>query len=74
MSGIGSQHNKFDTCYGCPDRSADPNCHDTCRGYLYRQAEGERQNEQRRESYEYFDYRDGVITKAQRNAKRKKRK
>lgn len=44
MSGIGSGHNKFKSCKGCPDRRAAPNCHTTCRGYLYRQ---ERQKEVR---------------------------
>lgn len=56
MSGIGCQHNKFDTCYGCPDRCVEPNCHDTCRGYLYRVAEGERHNKERRKSFEYHGY------------------
>lgn len=37
MSGIGNGHNKFKTCKGCPDRTAAPNCHTTCRGYIYRQ-------------------------------------
>lgn len=36
MSGIGAGHNKFESCKGCPDRSVEPNCHTTCKGYLYR--------------------------------------
>lgn len=38
MSGISPNHpNKFETCYGCPDRTIEPiNCHSTCRGYLFR--------------------------------------
>ena len=63
MSGIGCQHNKFDTCYGCPDRSADPNCHDTCRGYLYRQAEGEKLKKERCKDFDYYEYRDDVMRK-----------
>ncbi len=37
MSGIGSGHNKFHTCKGCPDRTVEPNCHKTCEGYIFRQ-------------------------------------
>ena len=41
MSGIGAGHDKFKTCKGCPDRCADPNCHDVCKGYKYRQKKTE---------------------------------
>lgn len=27
MSGTGAGHNKFHTCYGCPDRTVEPSCH-----------------------------------------------
>lgn len=37
MSGIGSGHNKFHTCKGCPDRTVEPNCHEACEGYIFRQ-------------------------------------
>ena len=36
MSGMGAGHNKFVSCKHCPDRCADPNCHETCEGYKYR--------------------------------------
>lgn len=63
MSGIGSQHNKFNTCYGCPDRTAEPNCHETCRGYLYRQAEGEKQKKERHKDFQYYEYREELMKK-----------
>lgn len=28
---------KTKSCKGCPDRSAEPNCHTDCEGYLVRQ-------------------------------------
>lgn len=39
MSGISPIHpNKFKTCLGCEHRTIEPvNCHDVCKGYLYRQ-------------------------------------
>lgn len=64
MSGIGSQHNKFDTCYGCPDRTIEPNCHDTCRGYLYRQAENNKRNEERCKDFKYYEYKEDAIRKS----------
>lgn len=63
MSGIGYEHNKFHTCYGCPDRSIEPNCHATCRGYIYRQEEIERRSKERRKNFDYYQYKDDVMTK-----------
>ena len=63
MSGTGYEHNKFRTCYGCPDRTVEPNCHDTCRGYIYRHAEGERLKEERRKDFDYYGYRDSLMKK-----------
>lgn len=63
MTGIGGVHNKFHTCKDCPDRAVEPNCHDTCRGYLYRQAQGLKINEERRKGFEYYDYRDDLMRK-----------
>ena len=53
MSGIGYQYNKFHSCSGCPDRTIEPNCHATCSGYLYRQAEWAKANKQRLKESEY---------------------
>ena len=36
MSGISQDHNKFISCKNCPHRTAEPNCHTTCEGYLHR--------------------------------------
>ena len=63
MSGIGYEHNKFDSCYGCPDRTIDPNCHDTCEGNLYRVAEREKEKKERRKDFDYYQYKDDVMTK-----------
>ena len=53
MSGIGYERNKFHTCKDCPDRSVEPNCHTTCKGYLYRQSERAKANEKRLRESEY---------------------
>ena len=64
MTGIGAGHNKFKTCEGCPDRCAEPNCHTTCRGYLYRKAERAKQNKERRKNFDYYEYRENAIQKS----------
>lgn len=56
MSGTGAGHNKFHTCYGCPDRSIEPNCHSTCEGYKYRTEKAEALKEEKRKAYEYINY------------------
>lgn len=71
MSGIGYQYNKFESCSGCPDRTIEPNCHDTCSGYLYRQAKNERQKEQKRKEYDYKDYKIDRVEETKRKVKRK---
>lgn len=70
MSGIGCQHNKFDTCDGCPDRTIDPNCHDTCRGNLYRVAEREKEKKERRKDFDYYDYKSEVVQKAKKRGEK----
>ena len=64
MSGIGYQPNKFDTCDGSTDRTVEPNCHATCSGYLYRKAELEKLNKERRENFDYYEYKTEVVQKA----------
>lgn len=64
MSGIGYEHNKFNTCWNCPDRSIEPNCHETCKGYLYRQAERDKRNKERRKNFDYFEYKKDAIQKS----------
>ena len=63
MSGIGYEHNKFESCDGCPDRTIEPNCHDTCRGNLYRVAEREKERKERRKDFDYYSYRKEAIQK-----------
>lgn len=49
MSGINSDHNKFETCRKCPHRTVEPNCHTTCEGYLYRIRKKEKIAKKRKE-------------------------
>lgn len=63
MSGIGYQHNKFITCKDCPDRSVEPNCHETCKGYLYRQSERDKVSKERRKNFDYYEYKEDAIQK-----------
>ena len=67
MSGIGSCHNKFDSCDGCPDRVADPNCHDTCRGNLWRMAENKRKKAAQRAETDYVAAKCDAVKKAKTN-------
>ena len=41
-------HDKTKSCYGCPDRVAEPRCHTTCEGYKARREESERRNAEQR--------------------------
>ena len=43
-----NMHDKTKSCYGCPDRVADPNCHGTCKGYIDRTKQNEIDNAKRR--------------------------
>lgn len=43
------EHDKYKTCKGCPDRTLEPNCHDSCEGYKWRIEENERIKAARRE-------------------------
>ena len=56
MSGIGSGHNKFHTCKGCPDRTVEPNCHNTCQGYIYRQEQFEKRREKAKSEADIKNY------------------
>ena len=42
---INNMFDKTKSCYGCPDRVADPNCHGTCKGYIDRAAASKRKSE-----------------------------
>ena len=56
-------HNKEESCEDCPDRTIDPNCHETCEGYIKRQAKQEKIKEERRKNFEYCQYRDEPLRK-----------
>ena len=73
MSGIGYQHNKFDTCDGCPDRTVEPNCHSTCRGYLYRQAERAKINDQKIKEFEYKGFKVDKVNDTKKKVNRRKK-
>ena len=47
------EHDKYKECLGCPDRVADPNCHDTCPGNIARMEEKARENAERRKDIEF---------------------
>ena len=45
----------FKKCYKCPDRTIEPNCHDTCPDYLGVKAQREKANAERRKDNEFID-------------------
>lgn len=47
------EHDKEKSCDGCPDRVADPNCHDTCKYHIRRQEKNEKKKAARREELDY---------------------
>lgn len=55
--------NKEETCEGCTDRSIEPNCHDTCEGYIKRQAEARRKKKEQHKDSQYYAYMDKVMRK-----------
>lgn len=46
---------KLKRCYKCPDRCADPNCHDTCKRHQEEKEENERIKAERRKDTEFKD-------------------
>ena len=48
-------HDKFETCQDCPDRTIEPNCHEDCDGYKYRQLIKAKENAARRKDAEFRD-------------------
>lgn len=62
MSGIKTDgHNKFVSCQDCPDRCIDPNCHNTCRGYMFRAEEREKIIARKRKERDYFNFKKDAI-------------
>ena len=63
---INNVFDKTKSCYGCPDRVADPNCHGTCKGYIDRAAASKEKGAAIRaeKAKEYIGYKqDGVLAK-----------
>ncbi len=56
-------HDKFKSCKDCPDRCADPNCHDTCEGYQKRAADWRAQKDVKMRNIEIWEYKHERITK-----------
>jgi hypothetical protein len=59
------EHDKYKDCIGCPDRVADPNCHDKCEGYKYRQDKQAKLNEGRRRELEYLEVKISAVRSTQ---------
>lgn len=68
MSGIGYKYNKFETCEDCPDRSIEPNCHNTCRGYLYRQEQKEKIRKEKAKDSDYIGFKLNRVVESKRKA------
>ena len=57
---------KFKTCKDCPDRVTEPNCHDTCRGYKYRQEQKRKINEAKHKEVDYKSFKIEAVRKTKR--------
>ncbi len=56
MSGLGAGHNKFESCRDCPDRQIEPNCHDTCQGYIFRKNKKDKARKKEQEAWKLNDH------------------
>lgn len=52
---------KFKTCKDCPDRTVDPNCHDSCEGYKYRQDKKAKINEAKRKENDFSAFKKNTV-------------
>lgn len=57
------QYDKKKSCKNCPDRCADPNCHDTCKEYIDRTAEWHSQKAEKMKTLEIWQYKQESITR-----------
>ena len=62
-------HDKFKTCAGCPDRVADPRCHDSCKGYKARQDKQAKINAERKKDIIFNDVKIGVTYQTKKRLK-----
>lgn len=52
MSGINPDHNKFESCEGCPHREIEPvNCHTVCRVNLYREKKRQQELKEKKDRH-----------------------
>jgi hypothetical protein len=68
------QYDKKKSCKDCPDRCADPNCHDACKEYKDRTAAWQAQKADKMKSIEIWSYKHESITKDIMRKKYQKRK
>ena len=73
MSGTGAGHNKFHTCYGCPDRSVEPSCHISCEGYKYRTEKAAEIKREKRKETEYCEFKSERVLETQRKIAKRSR-
>ena len=62
-------HDKYESCYGCPDRCPEPNCHDTCEGYKHRQEEQSRIKAERKKYCDFNAMKAEVIDMSKKRTK-----
>lgn len=55
---------KKSPCYGCSERTIEPNCHDTCERHHKWLAGNEKINKARRKDFEYYDYKETAVQKS----------
>ena len=55
--------NNFKTYKDCPDRTLEPNCHETCEGYKYRLKEAEKLKEVKRKERAVDDFKVEAVEK-----------
>ena len=67
-----NMHDKKKSCYGCPDRVAEPRCHMTCEGYKARQEATELAQFKRANTYYSPD--DKTYAQRERNAGERRRR
>ena len=54
---------KFKSCKDCPDRSVEPNCHNTCEGYLARCEKSKKIREQKDAYFKVLNYEQERLTR-----------
>ena len=60
--------NKEVTCEECPDRSIEPNCHNTCSGYLLRKEKKEKIRKVKAKDIDYIGFKYNRVVESKRKA------